>query len=325
MKSLFVTLLIFGGAFAAYDYFGAPVGQKILFKNLNKAVPTASPVSAADTAAINPVESPASASAELLAPNLPTLPPVTQMATPPEIPKAPDPTLPRPVRGESNGFVPPTFQPMESLTQNWTKIPPTAFPRPITLLKETLFKMSVGGSTMPAGGRAVALALEGSLLVLAPTEASAARAQAALDDTDFKKQLLDGYETWKSRRTDALRKLHARKLAQNATTEPAESNPAAAVGAGVEPDGKPSRGSDGAYPLLVSHLKSGEVTELKAENIRNWSDVAPTSHEGKPAWTVKVSADVNTVFGLQPVDIMAIVRSGRVVGWYYTGSGEPVP
>jgi hypothetical protein len=222
--------------------------------------------------------------------------------------------------------VPPTFQPMEVLTQNWTKIPPTAFPRPITLLKETLFKMSVGGSSIHAGGKAVALALEGSMLVLAPTETSAARAQAALDDTDFKKLLVDGYETWKLRRTEALRKLHSRKLAQAASGDAPESaTPAAAPGAGVEPDGKPSRGADGAYPLLVSHLKSGEVTELKAENIRNWSDPAPTNHEGKPAWTVKVSAEVNTIFGLQPVDIMAIVRSGRVVGWFYTGTGEPVP
>ena len=32
-----------------------------------------------------------------------------------------------------------------------------------------------------------------------------------------------------------------------------------------------------------------------------------------------------TVFGLQPTEAQAIVSGGRVKGWFYTGSGEPVP
>jgi hypothetical protein len=47
--------------------------------------------------------------------------------------------------------------------------------------------------------------------------------------------------------------------------------------------------------------------------------------EGKAAWSIKVQADVETVFGLQPAEAQALVRDGRVKGWYYTGSGEPVP
>ena len=35
MKSLFITLLLLGGVFAAYDYFLAPPGQKMIFKDLN--------------------------------------------------------------------------------------------------------------------------------------------------------------------------------------------------------------------------------------------------------------------------------------------------
>jgi hypothetical protein len=34
---------------------------------------------------------------------------------------------------------------------------------------------------------------------------------------------------------------------------------------------------------------------------------------------------VNTVFGLQPVEVKAVVQKGRVTGWFYAGSGEPVP
>ena len=51
----------------------------------------------------------------------------------------------------------------------------------------------------------------------------------------------------------------------------------------------------------------------------------PAMLEGKPAWSIKVQADVDTVFGLQPAEAQALVRDGRVKGWFYTGSGEPVP
>ena len=47
--------------------------------------------------------------------------------------------------------------------------------------------------------------------------------------------------------------------------------------------------------------------------------------QGKPGWAVKVGCNVKTVFGLQPTEAQALVLNGKVVGWYYTGSGEEVP
>ena len=320
MKSLFITLLIIGGAIAAYDYFGSPPGEKFIFTSLNKEAPKAPPSATAppsDAPKADTEVAPVASSPAPVAPP-PAAAPVAAAA--PSAPPAP--MAPAAPKAEASGFVPPSYDPIEKLTENWTKIPPSAFPRDVTLLKATLFKMSVGGSTIAAGAKAVALSLQGSQLMLEPTASSAARAIVPVDDTDFKQVLLAGYEKWKVLRTDSMRKAYERKLA--AKNNPAPVAAAAPTGS-VDPTGKPVQSPDGAYPLLVAHLKSGEVTEVKAENIRSWSDAVSTNHEGKPAWVVKATADVNTIFGLQPVEVMAVVRDNRVVGWYYTGSGEPVP
>lgn len=309
-------MLIFGAAFAAYDYFGAPVGEKIIFKNLNKGAPT--PIT---TETVKSVPQP----------DVATLPPETP--APKATPTVPTPT-PSPtaaptmttkveeVKAEPNGFVPPKHESIEDLTLNWTKIPPSAFPRPVKLLKDTLFKMSVGGSTLAAGAQAVAVGFQSPQLLLAPTPTSPARAVVALEDTDFKNSIIDGYEIWKQRRTDALRKLHAKKLASSNASETQLPAPS---GGQVSPDGKPVSAPDGSYPLLIAHLQAADLTELKANKISRWSDPEPTNHEGKPAWAIKVNAEVNSIFGPQPVDILCIVKNGRVEGWYYAGSGEPVP
>jgi hypothetical protein len=321
MKSLFVTALFFAAAFAAYDYFGAPVGQKLLFKHLNAVAPSA-PESTTLVEELPPVEvAPVASPAR---DEVAASPVVTADAAAPTAPPAPPPTTPvekAPVT-EANGFTPPNFETIEALTANWSSIPPSAFPRPVTLLKDALFKMSVGGATIKAGAKATALSLQGSQLMLAPTETSAARAMLPIDDTDLKASITSGYERWKVARVTALRRLHERKLAEAANAN--SSAPTAAPGS-VDPAGKPIAGVDGSFPLLIAHLKSGAVTELLAENIRTWSEAVPFMHQGKPAWSVKVSAEVNTLFGLQPVEIMAVVRDGRVEGWYYTGTGEPVP
>lgn len=320
MKSLFVTLLVFAAAFAAYDYFGAPAGQKLLFKHLNVEAAKAAPTTAATTAPEQPGTTDAPAPTE----PAPGAPAMTEPTTPaPTAPAAPPPAAAQAPRTEANGFTPPSFDPIEVLTANWSKIPPSAFPRPVTLLKDALFKMSVGGSTIKAGAKAIALSLNGSQLTLAPTETSTARATLPMDDTDLKASITEGYERWKIARVTALRRLHERKLAE--ATSGGSSAPITAAPGSVDPAGKPVAAVDGSYPLLIAHLKSGAVTELLAENIRTWSDAAPFTHEGKPAWSVKVNAEVNTLFGLQPVEIMAVVRDGRVEGWYYTGTGEPVP
>lgn len=326
MKALFFTLFIFASLFVAYDYFGMPVGQKLIFKSLNQAAeatqdsgssspadtetaPASSHTTAADSSTATPEpnaepstgsQMSASSSSSTTSTAAPTTKPVV----------------------DPSGFVPPNFSSMETLTKGWSVIPASAFPRPVTLKKDAAFKMSAGSITVKAGTSATALAFAQGQLQLAPNATSTARAVVSVDDTDLKDLLLSGYEKWKVARVSILRDAHLRRLAR-ATSAP--STPVVAGSNTVDAAGKPVQSASGSYPLLVAHLKSGEVTEIKAENVKRWGDAVATTWEGKPAYAVPVSCEVSTIFGPQPVDAQAIIVSGRVKGWFYSGSGEPVP
>jgi hypothetical protein len=312
MKSLFYTIFIIGGLFCAYDYFLAPPGQKIVFKSLNPPKPKNDPVKNVETAppvaletAPSPIpvtkqESPKSAM------------PATTTATAASAPSTPDVA--------SKG---PKFDPIEVLTGNWLKIPPSAFPREVKLLQDAEFKMSVGASKVAAGGKATALGAENGVLILAPTATSPARARLPLDATDLKAQLNDAYEKWKVLRAEELKAIAARKAQQQATR--AVSPAAAPSSSEVEPGGKPVRAGNGTYPLLIASMQSGQVTEITPENITHWQEAQPAPVQGKSGWVVKVNYNAKTIFGPQPVEAQAVTLDGRVVGWYYTGSGEEVP
>lgn len=301
MKSLFVTILILGGAFLAYDYFGAPPGTKIVFKSLNPPPqPKAAPV-AAPAPEVEKVAAPAPA---------PVVEPVRPVVT--ESP----PPAPAPVVATA-----PKKDSIEVLTDNWMKIPPTAFPREVKLLQDVEFKMSVGSSKVAAGAKAYALAAQQGILTVAPTATSPARAQVAIDSTDLKPQLTAVYEAWQAKRADELKAIAARKQ-QMAASAPVAAAPSAGE---VDPAGKPVRASDGTYPLLLASIKSGQVTEIKPENIQGWQDPQSTTVQGKPGWAVKVNFKANTVFGLYDAEAQAVVLNGKVTGWFYTGSGEEVP
>ena len=307
MKSLFVTLVILGAIFLAYDYYVAPPGEKMVFKSLN-------------------VVSPAPSVQEKVVPANPEPKPAVVPAKPASVAavsSAPVPavTPPAPVKAASadaSGFVAPKFESLDVLSKNWSFIPKTAFSRQVKLTRNTQFKMSAGAATINAGAEVTALGFDKGQLILAPNEASAARAAVAIDDTDLKAVLAAGYEQWKVARTAAAKSTFLAKAARG--DAPAVTDPNA-----VDAGGKPVRGSDGSFPVLVSSLKSGDVTEIKLANIHRWDDPQPTMLDGKPGWSIKVQADVDTVFGLQPAEAQALVRDGRVKGWFYTGSGEPVP
>lgn len=326
MKSLFITLLLFAVAVAAFDYFGNPPGQKFIFKSLN----TPAPEDAEDS----PPQSPASTATttvptESSSPAAPSSEPAPATAAPSTSPmpstagSASGSTSTQPATAaDPSGFVAPSFSPMEALTKGWSVIPASAFPRPVTLKKDAQFKMGAGSITVRAGTSATALAFAQGQLQLAPNATSTARSVVSVDDTDLKELLLSGYEKWKVNRVAILRDAHLRRLARAKEVTTA---PVAASSTTVDAAGKPVQSASGSYPLLVAHLKSGEVTEIKAENVKRWGDAVATTWEGKPAYAVPVSCEVNTIFGLQPVDAQAIIVAGRVKGWFYSGSGEPVP
>ena len=311
MKALFFTLVIFAAIFLGYDYYFAPAGTKIVFKSLNVVPPAPEP--AVHVAPLPLPEKPATVPPVASAPLVPA--PVTPSAPP--VPSTAAVTAPT---TEPNGFTPPRFEPVEMLTANWTKIPPSAFPRPVHLTKDVEFKMSVGTSKMAAGGAAVALAFDNGMLTIAPTETSPARAVVSLDATDLKSILNTAYENWKPLRTDMLRKLYARKLA-GLKSQGVMMAPTGSLDAG----GKPVRNPDGTYPVLLASISSGQVTEVTTKNVHSWGEPTPAKIEGKDGWSIKVNYDATTIFGPMPVEAQALVVDGHVKGWYYTGSGEEVP
>jgi hypothetical protein len=302
MKSLFITLLLFGGAFLAYDYFGAPPGTKMIFKGLN---PPPSKVGknvelekGSESAA--PMPEPAKVVTE-----------APKKVMPEAAPEAP---VPPAAKG-------PHFETIETLTGNWLKIPESAFspPREIKLLQDAEFKMSVGTSKVTAGGIAFVMGAANGVLTLAPTATSPARAQLPIDGTDLKARLNKIYEDWKIVRAEELKAIASRK--QQMAAEPV----AAASSSEVDSEGKPVRDGDGSYPLLVASMKRGQVTEVKPDNIIGWQPPQPTKIQGKNGWAVKVNYNAKTIFGDFPVEAQALVVDGRVQGWFYVGSGEEVP
>lgn len=305
MKSLFYTILIIGAAFLGYDYFLAPPGQKIVFKSLNPPPQKKSAVAAVPAPEVKPV-------APEIAP-VPVKPVMTEAPKPPPVVVETKPTT------ASSG---PRFDSIETLTSNWLKIPSSAFspPREVKLLQDAMFKMSVGASKVAAGGIAFAVGADNGVITLAPTDTSPARAQLPIDGTDLKERLNEVYEKWKVLRTEELKAIAAKKLqsgAQHVSAAPSSSE--------ADASGKPVRDSSGAYPLLVTSMKRGQVTEITPENITSWQEPQPTTIQGKNGWAVKVNFNAKTVFGPQPAEAQALVLDGKVTGWYFTGSGEEVP
>ena len=288
-KSLFGTLLLLAAAFLSYDYFLGTPGRQFVFKNRPALVKEAP---APPTKMIEELAQPRAA--------------VMRDAT-----SAPEVKKP--------AFVPPALPTVEQATLQWTKIPVTAFPREVKLLTEASFKTSFGASKLSAGTMVTALGFDNGLLTIAPGASSPLRGTAPLDATNLKSILVEAYNEWRIKRIQEVRESWETRQ-KNQQAEIAKIDPTH-----VSSDGKPVRSGDGTYPLLVSHLRSGAVTELKLGSIQSWSEATPDTVEGKPGWVVRVNFNADTAFGKYPTVALAKIRAGKVVGWFYAGSGEPVP
>lgn len=305
MKSLFITILIIGGAFLGYDYFLAPPGEKVVFTDLN------------------PPKKPKTATAPVVEPEKPAEPaPAQEMPKQVEAPKpapTPAPSTPPPAAP----VVPAGPKPgsIEALTNNWQKFPESVFPREVALKKDAEFKMAAGASTMTAGRKVQALAYKDGMLALAPAAGSTARATVGIDDTDLKAILTDIYEKWKVERAAFLKEVAAKRD----LNRPAAVTTMNANSAEVDPEGKPIKASDGTYPLLLGSMRRGQVTEIRPDNVTFWNDPKPAKVQGKDGWALRVEFTAKTIFGPQPTEAQALIVNGQVQGWFFTGSGEEVP
>ncbi len=306
MKSLFFTIIVFALVILGYDYFFAPVGQKMIFKSLNVPPPSVPIVVAPKPSAPN---------APIATPQTPTAPtPAPAMPAPSTAPVATAPTT------DADGFPLPKYDSIDSLTKGWTFIPKSAFPRQVKLMRETEFKLSVGATKVPAGGIAFAMAMDNGTLTVAPTETSSARAFVGLDDTDLKSTLVAGYENWKPLRTAALKKVWARRKAAASAGDTS-----IGLAGSTDTNGIPLKSPTGGYALLFASMSSGQVTDITPEKIKRWGDPEQKTIEGVAYWTVPIRYDTNTIFGPMEAEAEARIKNGKVVGWYFTGSGEEVP
>lgn len=246
----------------------------------------------------------------------------------PEEPKPEMPKVPEPPPVDPNAFVAPVFPPVDELTQNWAAVPKGFFntPKQVTMKKDLELKMQMGkataATTFKAGTKIFVMGQEGGNLVVGASAGSPMRGLVAMDETDFKEVFTAAYEQVKVVQTENARKAHEYRLA---AAERAKNAPAAPAAGGSSSNDKPTKAADGTYPLLLASMKAGEVTEIKPDNIKSWSDPAQEKIDGTEYWTVNVKYETQTMFGKFETEAQARIKNGRVEKWVYTGSGEVVP
>jgi hypothetical protein len=310
MKSLCITLLILAAGFLAYDYFGAAPQERLFF-----ARPAANPA---------PVAAPQTEPAKFIAaaPSVAPPPKTPERVVPPPVTESPPPapTPAKAITEEEPSFHEPKFDAIEVVTGDWKKIPPSAFPRSVKLLRETAFTYPFGISKVRSGTQVYAQGMDHELVVIAPAQGATVRKSVRIDDTDLKVQLTSSYEQWKVTRVAALRhQFENKNQSPPASADTSKETPAA------DAAGKPVARPDGAYPLLLAKLQKGDVTDITPQNIIRWGQPMLETIKGLPTWTIEVSYRTKTMFGPMDVVSLAHVREGRVIDWIYKGSGEPIP
>jgi hypothetical protein len=230
--------------------------------------------------------------------------------------------MPEPVM-DPNAFIAPVIPSIEDATKNWTALPQSAFPRQVTIKRDLELSMKMGANSastkVKSGGTMFAVGQDGANILVSTSNTSPMKGSVAIDDTDLKEVLSKGYEVWKVTYVTTLKKAHEFKLA---AAERAKNAPPASKASGAKAgNDKPAKDKDGTYPLLLTSMKSGQVTEIKPTAIKEWGE--PVLTDG--VWTVTVKYETETMFGKFDTEAQAFVKNGAVEKWIYTGSGEVVP
>lgn len=313
MKGILILILAAAVGYLSYEYAYPVLANYVKFEKHKKEVavaPAPAPVTKKEVAVVEPPK--------------PKMEPKPEPPKPmaPEPKPEPMPEMPKPVV-DPNAFVAPVLPSLQERTENWTKLPASAFPRPVTIKRDLTLSMKMGANTastqVKAGGTMIARGQDGLNILVSPTETSPMKASVALDDTNLKDILNAGYENWKIAYVASLKRAHEYRLAAG---ERAKNAPASSKGGAAKAgNDKPTKDKDGTYPLLIASMKSGQVTEIKPDAIKEWSD--PVLEEG--IWKVNVKYETMTMFGKFDTEAQAQIKNGVVEKWIYTGSGEVVP
>ena len=242
----------------------------------------------------------------------------------------------------------PEFQPIEQLVGNWKQIPPSAFPRKVTLKAKAkyIFAGGAGSSTAPAGAKTFAISLSGEKLVITPNTQSKVRGTISIDDTDYKEILEEEYEKYKQRKKKEVyaRRVRAREIAESevelaqktSSNNTSQSRPNQVTSISRIPKDQlsdyeneigemPEADNDGRVPIMVSSIRSGAVSEIRLDEISYWGPIRYEIVDNRAYWTATVNYKTTSLFGTFPTEAMALMRNGKVENWLYTGSLEEVP
>lgn len=318
MKPLIVIILAAAVGYVAYEYVYPPFAEAMKFTKHVAPAPKKKEV-----VVVAPKPKPVVKEEPKPEP-APEMKPEPKPEPKPEMPKIPEPPPPDP-----DAFVAPVFPSVDDVTKNWTAVPAGFFatPKQITINKDLEIKMQMGkataASTFKTGAKIFVMGQQGADLVVGASAGSPMKGVVAMDDTDFKEVFSKAYEDIKVVRIDQARKAHEYRLAaaERAKNAPASSS----ASSGSAGNDKPEKDADGTYPLLLASMKSGEVTEIKPDNIKSWGDVEQEKIDGTDYWTVNVKYETQTMFGKFETEAQARIKNGRVEKWVYTGSGEVVP
>lgn len=310
MKGILILILAAAVGYISYEY-GYPVLTSYMKFEKKKEVavaPAPEPVKKVEIAVVEPPKPVMEEPKPVIEPPKPVM-------------EAPKPE-PKPVV-DPNAFVAPVIPSLEERTQNWTALSKTAFPRPVIMKRDMTLSMKMGANSastqVKAGGQMIAVGQDGANILVAPTETSPMRGAVTIDDTNLKDVLSAEYEAWKITYVASLQKQHEYRLA---AAERAKNAPPPDAKAGPKGGAdKPVKDKDGTYPLLVASMKSGQVTEIKADTIKEWGE--PVFEDG--IWKVNVKYETMTMFGKFDTEAQAQIKNGIVDKWIYTGSGEVVP
>ena len=196
------------------------------------------------------------------------------------------------------------------IVDNWNKVPQNAYPTEVAMKEQTAFKIAgVGSSVVVPGTLVRPTYLNGDTLTVASLANLAMRTKVRVDATDFKDRVQKRYNDFVVNTTEQVkqRRDKARVILQ--------AQPEAMAAAKST---KWDTGDDPRFDPVKRSLERNDLPSVRAEEATGFRWVGTQNIRGKLKGqyeTVIVSFDVVTIFGVFPVEWMALLDSGGVKGW----------
>ena len=204
----------------------------------------------------------------------------------------------------------PKILPLMQIVDNWNNVPQNAYPTEVAMKEQTAFKISgVGSSVVVPGTLVRPTYLSGDTLTVASLANLAMRTKVNVDATDFKERVQKRYNDFVVNTTERVRQQRekARVILEAQPDAVAEAK-------SIQWD----TGDDPRFDPVKRSLERGDVPSVKAEEATGFRWTGKKQIRGKLAGsydTVIVSFDVVTIFGVFPVEWMALLDGGGVKGW----------